>query len=144
MGEAFVYAGDCTADLPIWLASAGAVLVALRNNGKHTARERNYRVEDLAVLWPAGVSLAFAAAVVFGLFISAPETRSRYLTPELLWGVALLLIYWLTHLWIKTARGEMHDDPVIYAARDLDSRLTSIAMVTLVLFAHFTRIPLPF
>ena len=130
--------------LSLALIKRCAELVALRNNGKHTAKGRNYRVEDLAVLWPAGVSSAFAAVVVFGLFISAPETRTRYLTPELLWGVALLLIYWLTRLWIKTARGEMHDDPVIYAARDLGSRLTIIAMVTLVLFAHFTSIPLPF
>lgn len=130
--------------LSLALIKRCAELVVLRGNSVEVASGRNYRVEDLAVLWPAGVGSAFAAVVVFGLFISAPETRARYLTPDLLWGVALLLIYWLLRLWIKTARGEMHDDPVIYAATDPGSRLIILAMVMAVLAAHFLRIPPPF
>jgi hypothetical protein len=75
--------------------------------------------------------------VVFGLFISAPETQSRYGTPHLLWLVAVGLIYWLARLWIKTSRGEMHDDPVIYAIKDRGSRITVITMIAATLVARF-------
>jgi len=74
---------------------------------------------------------------VFGLFISAPETQGRYGTPQMLWLVALGLIYWLARLWVKTSRGEMHDDPVIYALKDHASRMTVCAMVAIMLGAHF-------
>ena len=33
--------------------------------------------------------------VVFGLFISAPETQARYTSPQLLWLVAIGLVYWM-------------------------------------------------
>lgn len=115
-------------------------LVTLDDIGLAATRGRDYRVGDLAVLWPLGVGAAMAAVVVFGLFISAPETQPRYATPQLLWLVAVGLIYWLGRLWIKTSRGEMHDDPVVYAIKDRGSRLTVMAMVAAILAAHFISI----
>jgi hypothetical protein len=94
-------------------------------------------VTDLVVLWPLGVGSALSAVVVFGLFISAPETQSRYGTPHLLWLVAIGLIYWLARLWVKTSRGEMYDDPLVYAIKDRGSRMTVFAMTAVMLAAHF-------
>jgi 4-hydroxybenzoate polyprenyltransferase len=112
-------------------------LVTLQQTGRQATHGRDYRTSDLAVLWPLGISSALSAVVVFGLFISAPETQARYASPQGLWLVAIGLIYWLARLWIKTSRGEMHDDPLVFAVRDFGSRLTILAMVTATLVAHF-------
>jgi 4-hydroxybenzoate polyprenyltransferase len=112
-------------------------LVSIDQLGRGATHGRDYRVNDLVVLWPLGVGAALSAVVVFGLFINAPETQARYLTPHLLWLVAVGLIYWLARLWIKTSRGEMHDDPLIYAVKDHGSRVTVIAMIAIMLAAHF-------
>ena len=88
------------------------------------------------------LAAALAAVVVFGLFISAPETRAHYALPELLWLDAVVLTYWLGRLWIKTSRGEMHDDPVVYAVRNHGSRVTVLAMVAVMLAAHFMPVSL--
>ena len=123
--------------LSLALVKRCSELVSLDQVGKEATRGRDYRVSDLVVLWPLGVGAALSAVVVFGLFISAPETQVRYATPHLLWLVAIGLIYWLARLWIKTSRGEMHDDPVIYAIKDKGSRTTVLAMVVTMLAAHF-------
>jgi 4-hydroxybenzoate polyprenyltransferase/phosphoserine phosphatase len=123
--------------LSLALVKRCAELVALEQNGVTATRGRDYRVTDLVVLWPLGIGAALSAVVVLGLFISAPETQSRYATPQLLWLVAIGLIYWLARLWVKTSRGEMHDDPVVYAIKDRGSRITVFAMTTGVLVAHF-------
>lgn len=123
--------------LSLALVKRGAELLSLEQNGAAATRGRDYRVTDLVVLWPLGVGAALSAVVVFGLFVSAPETQARYGTPPMLWLVALGLIYWLARLWIKTARGEMHDDPVIYAIKDRGSRMTVLAMIGVMLGAHF-------
>jgi 4-hydroxybenzoate polyprenyltransferase len=112
-------------------------LVLLRQDGRTATRGRDYRVDDLEVLWPLGVGAALSAVVVLGLFISAPETQARYRTPDLLWLAAFGMIYWLGRLWIKTSRGEMHDDPVVYAVRDGGSRAAILAIVALALAARF-------
>ena len=112
-------------------------LVSLQQDGRSATRGRDYRVDDLVVLWPLGVGAALSAVVVLGLFISAPETQARYRSPDLLWLAAFGMIYWLGRLWIKTSRGEMHDDPVVYAMRDRGSRVAILAIVALALAAHF-------
>lgn len=123
--------------LSLALVKRCSELVSLKTAGKAAARGRDYRVSDLAVLWPMGVSATISSLVVFGLFINSDETQSRYLSPIILWITTLLLSYWLGRLWIKTARGEMHDDPVVYAAVNSGSRITVIAIVCSMLLARF-------
>jgi 4-hydroxybenzoate polyprenyltransferase len=128
--------------LSLALVKRCAELVSLGGSGEHATRGRDYQTSDLAVLWPLGVGAAMSSVVVFGLFINDPINRDRYATPELLWLVGAGLVYWLGRLWIKTSRGEMHDDPVVYALKNRGSRLTVIGMVVATLAAHFLRIPL--
>ncbi len=123
--------------LSLALVKRCSELVSLRLAGDTATRGRDYRVSDLVVLWPLGVGAALSAVVVFGLFINAPETQNRYGSPQLLWLVAFGLIYWLGRIWIKTSRGEMPDDPVIYAIKDRGSRITVLAMVGTMLVAYF-------
>ena len=126
--------------LSLALVKRCAELVQIMESGGQATHGRDYRVTDLSVLWSLGVGSALSAVVVFGLYIQSPDTLSRYATPELLWFVAICLIYWLARLWIKTSRGEMHDDPVVYAIENRGSRITVLAMVGLLAASHFVNI----
>lgn len=123
--------------LSLALVKRCAELVVHEKLGQGATNGRDYRVGDLVVLWPLGIGAFLASVVVFGLFISAPDTTQRYAAPQLLWLVAVALIYWLARLWIKTARGEMHDDPLVYAIKDFGSRATITVMLSTVLLARF-------
>lgn len=129
--------------LSLALVKRCAELQSLQQSGGESTPGRDYRTGDLVVLWPLGVGAAVSAVVVFGLFISARETAAHYATPELLWGVALFLVYWVARLWIKTSRGEMHDDPLVYAVSNRGSLVTVAAMVAVVLAAYFVKLDLP-
>ena len=129
--------------LSLALVKRCSELVSLKQAGSEITRGRDYRVTDLDVLWPLGLGAAMSSVVVFGLFTNAPDTRARYATPDLLWIVALGLIYWLARLWIKTSRGEMHDDPVVYAIKDFGSRTTIFFMIMMVLIGHFASLRFP-
>ena len=122
--------------LSLALVKRCAELVSIEQSGGKATSGRNYRVGDLVVLWPLGVGAAMSAVVIFGLFINAPETVARYQSPLLLWLVALGLVYWLSRLWIKTARGEMEDDPVIYALMDRSSQVIVVSMIAAILGAY--------
>ncbi|MCA1245422.1 UbiA family prenyltransferase [Massilia sp. MS-15] len=123
--------------LSLALVKRCSELQLMQQRGQANAHGRDYRVVDLAVLWPMGLASALAAVVVLGLFINASETAARYASPVLLWGLAALMIYWLGRLWIKTARGEMDDDPVLYALKDRGSRLALGLMVVVAICAHY-------
>lgn len=117
------------------LVSSGA-LEAVQERG------RDYRAADLRVLWPLGLAAGLCSVVVFALFVSAPEVRSRYASPSLLWLIAVGLIYWLGRLWIKTSRGEMTDDPIVFALRDFGSLAVIVGTIAVALFAYFVPVSL--
>lgn len=135
--SSWLFAFSAFVFLSLALVKRCSELISVEQVGMAAARGRDYRVTDLVVLWPLGVGAALSAVVVFGLFISAPETQARYASPQVLWLAAVGLVYWLARLWIKTARGEMHDDPLVYAIRDRGSRLTIVGLIVTILAAHF-------
>jgi 4-hydroxybenzoate polyprenyltransferase len=126
--------------LSLALVKRCSELQQLQQRGHASAHGRDYRVVDLVVLWPMGLASALAAVVVLGLYINAEETALRYTSPVLLWGLAALMIYWLGRLWIKTARGEMDDDPVLYALKDRGSRLAVVLMVGVAVCARYVDV----
>lgn len=126
--------------LSLALVKRCSELVSLQRAGGTATSGRDYRVTDLTVLWPLGTGSAMAAVVVFGLFINSPETVERYASPGVLWAVALGLIYWLSRLWVKTERGEMNDDPVVYAIRDRASRMVVVWMAVVMVVARYVEI----
>jgi 4-hydroxybenzoate polyprenyltransferase len=120
-----------------------AELVSMAQADRTHSEGRDYRTQDLVVLWPMGVGASLCAVVVFGLFVGSDDSARRYADPRLLWLVALALLYWLTRIWVKTSRGEMHDDPIVFAFKDRGSLITGAGMVGLTLLAHVVNIPGP-
>ena len=95
-----------------------AELLSLSAQSKVATKGRDYRTSDNSTLTAMGVAAGFLAVLVMALFIDTPSTAAHYSTPRLLWLLCPLLLYWVGRLWIKTGRGEMHDDPIVYSARD--------------------------
>jgi hypothetical protein len=46
------------------------------------------------------------------------------------------MLFWQCRLWLSTARGYMHDDPILYSARDWVSWLAGAAVILLLLSAY--------
>ena len=124
--------------LSLALVKRCAELVGLAEAGERGTRGRDYRVSDLAVLWPLGVGSSLCSVVVFGLYIGTAEARAVYGDTPLMWLLGVVLIYWTGRMWIKTSRGEMHDDPIVFAIKDRGSRYAVVALVTLASLAHWT------
>lgn len=126
--------------LSLALVKRCAELVALSQGSSTLIKGRDYRVSDLPILWPLGVGSALSAVVVFGMFINAADTQERYNSPQLLWGAAVVMIYWTARLWIKTGRGEMHDDPIVYSLTNTNSLVCIAAMVGITVVAQFFHV----
>lgn len=92
-----------------------------RQAAKGTTRQiarRGYTVEDGSILQMFGCAATFASAIVLSLYVQSDVAANAYANPEMLWGCIPLLLFWQCRLWLSTARGYMHDDPIVYAARD--------------------------
>lgn len=110
-------------------------LQTLIQNDRDSSSGRDYRVSDLDYLHSMGTASGYLSVLVLALFINDPETATRYAHPEALWLLCPILLYWVSRLWIKTGRNEMHDDPLVYAVMDRGSRITLAMGVVVALIA---------
>jgi 4-hydroxybenzoate polyprenyltransferase/phosphoserine phosphatase len=95
-----------------------AELDALRRQQRLQAAGRGYHVEDLAVLQNFGTSAGYLSVLVLALYINSPEIEPLYHRPKAIWMLCVLMLYWISRVWMTAHRGGMHDDPLIYAFRD--------------------------
>jgi len=101
-------------------------LHSMLGTGKSKASGRGYGVEDLSLLQSLGGSAGYIAVMVMALYINSPESVRLYGTPKLLWLVCPILLYWVSRIWVIAHRGEMHDDPVVFAATDRVSQVVVV------------------
>ncbi len=98
-------------------------------------RSRGYLIGDQTFVIAAGASAGQLAVVVLLLYLNDPLTAQRFRHPEYLWILGPMLLFWLLRLWLKANRRNLHDDPVVFAARDWVSRLIVIVTVVLIWLA---------
>jgi 4-hydroxybenzoate polyprenyltransferase len=84
---------------------------------------REYRQDDLAVLGRMGLSAGYLSVLVLALYINSNDVVRFYRHAERLWFLCGLLLFWVSRMWLITERGEMHDDPVVFALTDRASYL---------------------
>lgn len=104
-----------------------AELVDLAERGKLDVVGRGYHVNDLPIISMIALGSGFVSVLVLALYLNTPDVRELYAQPSVLWGVFVIQLYWITRIVLITHRGQMHDDPVIYAVKDKVSRICLLA-----------------
>jgi 4-hydroxybenzoate polyprenyltransferase len=124
-------AGAATVPLSFWLllfsvflflslafVKRYAELESLRRQQRLQALGRGYRVEDLPLLLSFGTAAGYLSVLVLALYINSPEIQALYHRPKAVWMLCVIVLCWISRVWMAAHRGGMHDDPLIYALRD--------------------------
>lgn len=114
-----------------------AELIQLRGDPMESLRGRNYVPADIPIITSAGPAAGLLAVLVFALYINSPATMIYYSSPKALWGICLVLVYWLMRIWFLAARNQMHDDPVLFAIKDRVSLFAGTLVVACLLLARY-------
>jgi 4-hydroxybenzoate polyprenyltransferase/phosphoserine phosphatase len=94
---------------------------------------RGYRTGDRELLLSLGVGSAFSAVVILSLYVHSPDVSLLYSSPEYLFLLCPIVLYWLSRTWLQAHRGELKEDPVTLAIRDPVSY--GVALVSAVVIA---------
>lgn len=129
-----IVAGGAAAVLPLspWLlAVSGFLFLSLSFLKRHTelrplvqrgetaaAHGRGYVAQDAALVQMFGIAAGYASAVVLALYLHGDTVQALYKQPHAILVTVGVLVYWISWMWLQSHRGEMHDDPVIFAVKD--------------------------
>jgi 4-hydroxybenzoate polyprenyltransferase len=127
-----IHAGGVAASIPIsnWLMAFSMFLflslafvkryteLAKCGLGRESLPGRGYRFEDLPLIQSIGAACGLLCVLVLCLYVNSPEVARLYRTPDRLWLACPVLLCWVARIWFLAARGELDDDPVLFALKD--------------------------
>jgi 4-hydroxybenzoate polyprenyltransferase len=121
--------------LSLALAKRFLELQMLRQENKTDAKGRGYTASDLELVATLGLVSGYVAVLVLALYVNSDQVRILYGHPTWLLLVCLLLLYWISRVWFIAHRGQMRDDPVVFALRDWVSYAVGVLMLAVLWLA---------
>lgn len=103
--------------------------------GKMKAHGRGYLTSDAPLVQMLGVTAGYAAALVLALYLQTDTVLLLYQVPEVISGAVPIVLFWISWMWLRAHRGEMHDDPLVFAVKDRASLLAGAAFALIMTFA---------
>ena len=96
---------------------------------------RGYLITDAPLTLAFGVSASLCAILILFLYVTNDAYPiGAYAHPYWLWLIGVWVFLWFARVWLLTHRGELNDDPVLFAVRDRWSYvLGALAAATFVL-----------
>ncbi len=91
--------------------------IATNGDGERI-RGRGYVRGDLEVVSTMGVAAGYIAILVLALYVNDSPTTQLYRSPRLIWLACPVLLFWISRAWLIAHRGDMHDDPIVFALKD--------------------------
>ncbi len=143
-----IVAGGTAADIPlsVWLLAFSvffflslaavkrqAELIDSAERGNLTTYRRGYHVNDLPIMSMIAIVAGYVSVLVMTLYVNSPDVVEIYAHPNALWGVCAVLLYWITRTVMVAHRGQMHDDPIIFAAKDRISQMSFLIILGFVI-----------
>lgn len=111
-----------------------AELIANLDRGTPPEPDTGYHADDLPIVSHMAVSAGYASVLAMALYVNSDGVAALYAQPAALFGVCLILLYWISRMAMVAHRGGMHDNPALFAANDRTSQICG-AMVLACAFA---------
>jgi len=108
----------------------------LREKGITHSAGRGYMAQDLDMLAIFGCTSGLMSVMVFALYINSEDILQQYSTPEILWFICPLLLYLVSRIWLLAFRGELEEDPIIFALTDGISQSVMVVCIALLWMAN--------
>ncbi len=100
---------------------------------------RGYSASDAPIVQVFGIAAGFSSVLVMALYLQGETVARLYPTPAPIWAAVPLMLFWISWVWLKAHRGEMHDDPVVFAIKDRTSLAVAALIGLCFVLATFVR-----
>lgn len=107
----------------------------LLQQGERKTESRGYHVDDLHAISLFGITSGYISIFVLVFYIHDLQAGLLYTTPDWLWFMAIAVLYWISRVWLLAFRGQMNEDPVLFAIHDRNSYLISLLVATSIYLA---------
>lgn len=123
--------------LSLAFAKRYAEVARLQERGENSAAGRAWKNEDSLPLAIAGLGCGLSGSIILALYVTGETFARSYNNAQAALLLSPLFLYWIIRLWVQTTRLELHEDPVLFAAKDRISYLVAALGAAILLLASF-------
>ena len=98
---------------------------------------RGYFKGDRSLIRILGITSGYISVLVLALYLNSITVIELYNSPEILLFIIPLMLLWIGWVWLKAHRGEVDDDPIIFALKDKLSGIVGGVFIAILFFATF-------
>jgi hypothetical protein len=69
--------------------------------------------------------------LVLALYLNSEAVVRLYTQPEIIWLAVPVMLFWISWVWLKAHRGQMHDDPIVFAIKDKASLFVGMLLASI-------------
>jgi len=109
--------------------------VFVRGGGQTKLKGRGYVPDDLDMLRSMATASGYMSVLVMALYVNSGEVLPLYRHAAALWALCPILLFWISRVLVLANRGQMNDDPVVFALRDRVSLLAGLLSVVAIIAA---------
>jgi len=132
----WLFAFSCFLFLALAIIKRVTELKDLLERGDDKAERRGYKTGDLVILSAFGTNASFVSSMILALYVQSDVIVGTGRSPQALWVIVPLMLFWQCRLWLATARGYMTDDPIVYTLKDWVSVLVGTGLVLAMVASH--------
>jgi 4-hydroxybenzoate polyprenyltransferase len=103
---------------------------------KSLANGRAYEGRDLPIVNGLGIVSGLVSVLVFALYLDSDTVTSLYGSSQTLWFAVPVLTFWISWVWIRAGRGEVDEDPILFALKDKASLFSGVVFLGIVVIAQ--------
>ncbi len=107
----------------------------LRLRDEQETPGRGYLSTDIELVAALGAASGYISVLVLALYIQSETVRSLYAQPTRIWALCPAVLYWISRLWLIAHRGEMHEDPIVFAIKDRASYVLAAVLALVMMLA---------
>ena len=98
----------------------------LIQQGETSSLSRGYHTDDLPAISLFGITSGYISVLILVFYTHDLQADTLYSNPDWLWFVAVAVLYWISRMWLLAFRGQMNEDPVLFAIHDRNSYIVSL------------------
>ena len=93
---------------------------------------RGYSLKDESVINNISILSGCVSILVLIFYINSPQVLKLYSSPLIMWGICVIMLFWISRIIIIAKKGKIKDDPIVYAINDKISYLCLLLILCII------------
>tara|TARA_Y100000591_G_scaffold204933_1_gene177422 strand:- start:4025 stop:4936 length:912 start_codon:yes stop_codon:yes gene_type:complete len=93
---------------------------------------RGYIFKDEIIINKISITSGYLAILILIFYINSSQVLNLYSYPNIMWGICIVMFFWISRIIFIAKKGKIKDDPIIFAINDKISYLCLIFILCII------------